>query len=624
MNQGLCAMASVGTDSYVAVKLNEKVEEVAEGAIKASDLMEGERQCLWTILRASLKFQFEYWLGLCYPSDVMLAAGRVDKILMNVMEAVAGQHIPLLEEGLGVEECLDIPVVGLGGRSLQSWLLSLPIRQGGLGLTSQQELIPAAFIGTLEQALPFFGGVRGVCPPLAHLVGETAETRYGPLIESGARTGRELATMWEGMVREVREGTAYLGRELEEGPFSVPVAGVGEGSTSGATRKLLVRAREELRLEVMERAISLHPDQRGVGVSSWKERDKLSSAFLLSTPSPKYGLSSPIMAEALATMLCLPSRVCADRVGEKVGGSKVDKFGVRVILENLPGGHWIDRHNAMEQEVAALCAYAGLPAEREPFGLFGHLLPQQALTRLQQHQRSQVLRPDLRMDIPPVKVRAPATRQPRGRPPAPGQAAPAAAPAPLPLEFSGSHIAEIKVLGKGVKNHYKLGTTGGRAVDSRAAGIPADYKRKAATMDAAMGVPEGEEGPCQRRLAELPLISLCWGSYGEGSSGVHLLVTLLATCRVRTLALRGEPPSDQQMGLEVTNIRRRLSTAAVRAASTVLLARVSQIGEGSGLASRRREWQRREEREMQQSREADFLVHCTGREIVRRGRIWGR
>ena len=110
-------------------------------------------------------------------------------------------------------------------------------------------------------------------------------------------------------------------------------------------------------------------------MSSWKERDKLSSAFLLSTPSPKYGLSSPIMAEALATMLCLPSRVCADRVGEKVGGSKVDKFGVR-ILENLPGGHWIDRHNSMEQEVAALCAYSGIPAEREPFGLFGHLLPQ--------------------------------------------------------------------------------------------------------------------------------------------------------------------------------------------------------------------------------------------------------
>ena len=114
-----------------------------------------------------------------------------------------------------------------------------------------------------------------------------------------------------------------------------------------------------------------------------------------------------------------------------------------------------------------------------------------------------------------MKVRAPIARQPRGRPPAPDQAAPAAPPAPMPLELSGSHIAEIKVLGKGVKNNYKLETTGGRAVDSRAGGIHADYKRKAA-----------------------------------GS------------------------------GLEVSNICRRLSTAAVHATSTVLLARASQIGQG--------------------------------------------
>ena len=60
---------------------------------------------------------------------------------------------------------------------------------------------------------------------------------------------------------------------------------------------------------------SLHPDQRGGGVSSWKESHKLSSAFLLSTPSTKYGLSRPFVAEALATMLCLSTRICADRVG---------------------------------------------------------------------------------------------------------------------------------------------------------------------------------------------------------------------------------------------------------------------------------------------------------------------
>ena len=160
-------------------------------------------------------------------------------------------------------------------------------------------------------------------------------------------------------------------------------------------------------------------------------------------------------------------------------------------------------------------------------------------------------------------------------------------------------------------------------MDRRAADIPADYRRKAAKMDAALGVEVGE-GPCLRRLSELPLMTLCWGAYGEGSAGVHDLVALLASCRVRTLALRGEPPSPRQMGLEVSNIRRRLSTAAIRAANTVLVARMSQVGEGSGLASKRREWQRRKEKAMEHSREADWLVHTTGREIVRRGQVWGK
>ena len=59
--------------------------------------------------------------------------------------------------------------------------------------------------------------------------------------------------------------------------------GLGEGSTTGHTRKLLSRAREELRLEVFSRAISLHPNQQGRGVSSWKERDKLTRCVLITT-----------------------------------------------------------------------------------------------------------------------------------------------------------------------------------------------------------------------------------------------------------------------------------------------------------------------------------------------------
>ena len=77
---------------------------------------------LWTILRGSLKYQFEYWLGLVYPSLIREAARGVDRILLEVLEEVVGQHIPLREEGLGWEEALTIPVRSLDGRSFQSWL----------------------------------------------------------------------------------------------------------------------------------------------------------------------------------------------------------------------------------------------------------------------------------------------------------------------------------------------------------------------------------------------------------------------------------------------------------------------------------------------------------------------
>jgi hypothetical protein len=65
------------------------------------------------------------------------------------------------------------------------------------------------------------------------------------------------------------------------------------------------------------------------------------------------------------------------------------------------------------------------------------------------------------------------------------------------------------------------------------------------------------------------------------------------------------------MGLEVTTIRRRLSTAAGQAA------RMGQIGEGSGLAGKRHAWHKLEERHMLLQQEGDWLV-------VRRGRFWGR
>ena len=62
----------------------------------------------------------------------------------------------------------------------------------------------------------------------------------------------------------------------------------------------------------------------------------------------------------------------------------------------------------------------------------------------------------------------------------------------------------------------------------------------------------------------------------------------------------------------------------VRANNELLLSRIGQVGEGSVLAGKRRVLQRGEEHRMMLQREADWLVHTTGRELVRRGRFWRR
>lgn len=63
-------------------------------------------------------------------------------------------------------------------------------------------------------------------------------------------------------------------------------------------------------------------------------------------------------------------------------------------------------------------------------------------------------------------------------------------------------------------------------------------------------------------------------SIREGLSGVHILISLLAASRVRALALLGKDVRPNQMGLEISTIRRRLGTVVVRANNTLLLGKM--------------------------------------------------
>ena len=80
-----------------------------------------------------------------------------------MLEEATGLHIPRTEEGRGEECVVAPPVRGLEEQSFQAHLVRLPVRSGGLGLRSLVDTSPAAFLGSLEMALPHFGGGNGVC-----------------------------------------------------------------------------------------------------------------------------------------------------------------------------------------------------------------------------------------------------------------------------------------------------------------------------------------------------------------------------------------------------------------------------------------------------------------------------
>ena len=74
--------------------------------------------------------------------------------------------------GRGDECVVAPPVRGFEEQSFQAHLVRLPVRSGGLGLRSLVDTSPAAFLGSLEMALPHFGGEM-VCAGSLSLPWET-------------------------------------------------------------------------------------------------------------------------------------------------------------------------------------------------------------------------------------------------------------------------------------------------------------------------------------------------------------------------------------------------------------------------------------------------------------------
>ena len=198
------------------------------------------------------------------------------------------------------------------------------------------------------------------------------------------------------------QARAFLGEQAEEvqGPLSVPVESAGEDSVTGATRGLLVSAKERLMGRVLAHSLELHHDQGHRAVWSWPERDKLSAQFLLHLPRHSSTLTAAEFSECTAALLCLPSPACREKLGEKVGRKRVDLYGDNVVGQKLCGDGWRRRHDEVKEKILSLLKWAGVGVQCEVFNLFAGLIPQQGLARIERGRKRQGMVADFMVEMP--------------------------------------------------------------------------------------------------------------------------------------------------------------------------------------------------------------------------------
>ena len=194
-----CYGVAIATPQYVKHILEQKVKNLTEDVDRVMNLLEEDRHAARVLLSTSLSQQLDYLLTLQYPSDMMEAAVAMDRKLWEALEQLAGQaRIPRGEENMGVECVLQLgEVASLQGRSYQRLVAAQPVKLGGLGRRELVETIFPAFLGGVEQSLPFIvgrDGQAGRCPQLSTVVGRVeGPQRWRQFLAANSRTSKEFS-----------------------------------------------------------------------------------------------------------------------------------------------------------------------------------------------------------------------------------------------------------------------------------------------------------------------------------------------------------------------------------------------------------------------------------------------
>ena len=122
-----------------------------------------------------------------------------------------------------------------------------------------------AFIGGLEQALPFMVAGDQQEPPLSTELREVVGSmegsqRWTEFVAAGSRTAREFQAGWTALTAEARATWTFL-EEEPHGILKERLEEVGGSSVDGSTRTKIVQQREGMRHQLLTVALKRHPDK---------------------------------------------------------------------------------------------------------------------------------------------------------------------------------------------------------------------------------------------------------------------------------------------------------------------------------------------------------------------------
>ena len=365
--------------------------------------------------------------------------------------------------------------------------------------------------------------------------GARTEDRWRQVLASGSRAGQEITRIWEGLQQEKREVFQWLGEE-EPKVLACGTAGIGDGSVNGETRRRLTEARENWRAKVLAKGLEQVRPKSTRAAWAWRQRDRVSSAWLLALPGAETSLSSAEFAEGAASNLCLPSPACRGRVGEPVKGRVVIvEFGDKIQATSLKGDHWRSRHDAKLHLIHRLCQWSGLQCTMEVFNLFSGEVRQEGLSRAERNRYLQAMVLDFRISMPAAGLARGGEGVGGGGGRAEGTGERIGAPGGAALAGQNSQVLhELKIISCN-STRYKP-TVKARAVDIRAKKLPAEYLEKARAADRRSGTPEGEVGRVEAKLVgmgEVHRLVPVAGNFGEVSTDTDTLVAAMANSRVR-------------------------------------------------------------------------------------------